>query len=134
MGYRKPAKVYKIEYAEGHELAGLVVRVRGVSLGQFMRLSELVELDEAETSKQIEQVTELCENFATAIVSWNLEDEDGNEVPATLEGVKSQEFDFVFQLIMRWMGAMGEISAPLPVSSDSGEISQVPMTIPQEVA
>jgi hypothetical protein len=120
-GYRRAAKVYKLKFTED-EFTGLEVRAKSVPLGKFLDLTKLVDLQNGTAlgPEQMEQIRDLFTGFATALVSWNLQEEDGTDVPATLEGLYSQEFDFVLQIIMAWMEAIAGVAAPLVRSSNSG--------------
>lgn len=73
--------------------------------------------------------------FIDHLVSWNLEngDDDGNTtpVPATAEGVKSQDAMFVNGLVGKWARKVVEVSRPLERPSTSGQPS-LEASIPME--
>lgn len=123
-GYRRPAKVYKLVFAD-EEMAGLEVRARSVPLGGFLDLLKLAKarggkLDPA----QVDNIGKLFEAFSKALVSWNLEDDEGVPVPATLDGLHSQDIDFVFSIILAWMDAIAGVPAPLERTSPGGVPSE----------
>lgn len=121
-GYRRPAKVYSIAWDEG-DLAGLHVRVGGLSVGKMLELTKAAAEVPEDFSGSVTSVEPLIEAFAEKLSEWNLEDEDGNPVPATLEGVRQQDLGLVIPVIMRWMSAVADIPAPLPGTSNSGGTS-----------
>lgn len=125
-GFRPGRKTYRLEFEDGHDLAGLVVRATSVGTGEFFELSKL-----ADGRFGLEEGAELVERFSTHLVSWNLEEDDGTPVPATLEGLRSQEFDHVISIIMQWMDAVAGVSAPLAQPSPGGVPSPVE-SIPME--
>lgn len=140
MGYVRKKKVFNLSWGEGTELEGLHVRVRSIPLGQFMELAALAELKNMKTQgftpDMKEKVDGLFEVFADALVSWDLEDEPAIEgdppvpVPATLGGVMAQDFDFILEIILAWMDAVGSVGDPLaPRSTGGGQFPEgsIPM-------
>lgn len=124
MSYVRKSKVFKLTF-EDPELNGLVVRVRSVPLGRLLKLVKVVGLD-AENLKadDLEMVDEILVMFSKALVGWNLENEDDDgvrsEVPATYEGVQSQDLDFVITIVSAWVEGMAGVSAPLAQRSSGG--------------
>jgi hypothetical protein len=121
-GFRRPAKVYKLRF-EDDDMAGLEVRARSVPLGQFLELGAVADATSGlapVSSEQFGAIRDLFAGFAAALVEWNLEDETGQPVPATLEGVLAQDFEFMLAIVTAWMDAIAGVSAPLPSSSSRG--------------
>lgn len=120
-GYVRQRKVYRLRFAD-EDMAGLVVQARSAPVGQFLGLAKLAELKGGDfKSEDAAKIDELFRGFAACLVDWNLEDEDGTPVPATLEGIYTQETDFVLQIIFAWIEAIAGVSVPLgPRSSDGG--------------
>jgi hypothetical protein len=121
-GFRKPAKVYRLKFAD-EEFAGLEVKAKSVPLGTFLELSTLAEpIAGGDSREQVTRVSQLFAGFAQALISWNLEDEEtGEAVPATYDGIMAQEFDFVLAIITAWMEAISGVAAPLANGSTSGD-------------
>ena len=119
-GFQAPRKIYRLTFADP-DLAGLEVRARSVSTGQFLEISSLAELaGEHGTSTDANEVRKLFTAFAGAVVSWNLEDR-GHPIAPDVEGLYSQDFDFVLNLIMAWLGAIASVPDPLGRASSGGE-------------
>lgn len=114
-GYRPEPKLYRLTFDEH---PGLVVRAKSCSAAQLLRVSELAE--NTEQGKELGGVRMLFGEFAEVLVSWNLEDQDGEPVPTTLEGLLAQDFDLVIALIDGWMEAVAGVPAPLEQPSSSG--------------
>lgn len=124
MGYTRN-RVYKLVF-DDPSMEGLEVRARSVKLKQMLKMMHLTGKDERNTG----QVEEMLDIFASALVSWNLEDEMLDEsgeptgvklpVPANREGLESQDFDFVFEIILAWMGAVMSVAGPLGQRLTSG--------------
>lgn len=131
--YVRQAKTYKLVFTE-EDMAGLQVRAKSLPLGAFMDLIDLAgRFDEADASdlsaEDAKALRQLFEGFAEALVSWNLEapvyDDDGTvvgstPVPATVEGMYTQDMEFVMAVIKAWMDAVAGVSAPLAPGSPSG--------------
>ena len=126
-GYTRKRRVYRLRF-EDEELDGLVVKVRSASVGrllEFMRYLAGISNDDL-TAEDVERFANLFEMFAEVLVEWNVQDEDGEPVPATLEGVRTQDADFVMGIMRVWFQAVTTAPAPLPATSSDGGPSVVP--------
>lgn len=122
MGHRRKSKVYKLVWPEDHENHGLEVCVKSLSTAELMRLGSLADKDLTEdlSPEAMAALEDMMRLFASKLVKWNLEDEDGEPVPATYEGLNSQELDFTMELIDAWMNTVAGIAAPLGANSSAG--------------
>ena len=131
-------RVYKLVF-EAEEMEGLEVRAKSVPLGQVLKLTKLAgqDLRKLDQETQVETIDEMLRMFAAALVSWNVEDEqaDGTRtpVPADFEGLKSQDFDFVMEIVLAWMDALMGVSGPLEKRSPSGDRS-LEASLPMEMS
>ena len=119
MGYKRPGKLHTLTWGEGSELHGLQVVVRSLSIGalvQFAGLAAKITADGVTPAELAEAAPELFGAFAGRLAGWNLEDDTG-PVPATLEGVESQDLEFVVQIVLAWMEAVASVGNPLPDGS-----------------
>lgn len=122
-GYVRQRKVYRLRF-EDEDMAGLVVQARSAPVGQFLGLTKLAELERGKVRPEdMEKVDGLFRGFAACLVDWNLESEDGTPVPATLEGLYTQDIDFILQIIFAWIEAIAGVSGPLAAASSDGERS-----------
>jgi hypothetical protein len=123
MGFKAKRKIYKLKFAD-EDLAGLEVMARSVSLGQMLDLSSSEGVGKVDRD-DAEQTNGMFDLFVSALVSWNLEeeDEDGNAVPVppTLSGLRAQDTEFAMSLVNAWAEAISSVSAPLAKPSNSGE-------------
>lgn len=131
-GFRRKVQTFNVEFAPGHELYGLVFTARRVRLREFMEIADLAMLggDDVPIREQARGVGALCDRLAEVLVSWNLEDEDGQAVPCTADALVDQDMAFVLALCTAWMDAIGGVPAPLGDGSTSGEPS-LEASIPQ---
>jgi hypothetical protein len=120
VGYVKEPKVFRLVWDTTTDHPGLQVTARSVSLGRFLRMSQLasqVEGDEGNTAA----VVELFQMFSEALTAWNLEHPETRQpIPPTLDGLYDQDLDFVLEIILKWLGAMTGVSADLGKGSASG--------------
>lgn len=126
MGYVPKRKIYRLQF-EDPELEGLEVCMRGLNTGQFLDLQGLrgvAEDDDAATQNMFQMM-------ADAIVSWNVTEEDGTAVPASLAGIRQQDMPFNLLIIDAWQTAMTGVPAPLESDSPSGGPS-LEVSIPME--
>lgn len=127
-------KIYKIEVdTPGHPFEDMFVRARSVPMGKYMDLAAMhdgIDLDSLKAAG-VEETTEAFKAFASmrelflafgkALIEWNIEepadpDDDDSPlvpVPATFDGLMSQDFELVMFLVTEWLGAMGGTTAPL---------------------
>ncbi|MFI1728180.1 hypothetical protein ACH40E_02855 [Streptomyces acidicola] len=122
MGYRPPRKIYKLDFA-GTEYDGLAVSMRGLTVGEELEVDSLRAEDGGER-RFFEMLTGL-------LVDWNVEDEHGQPVPATFEGVCTQDSAMVMAILNALQAVTSGVPDPLPQSSPSGEPSPE-VSIPME--
>jgi hypothetical protein len=101
MGHRRIPTIYTFDEIPDEE--GLIVRFKAIKIGKLRKLARLIEMDD---DHMLEQMDELFTLMGEGLVSWNLEDEDGNAVEASLEGIEDQDFPFILKLLKLWLGEM----------------------------
>ena len=133
MGFKPKRPTFKfVDWPDDSELAGLEIRARGVPTGTLLDLMDLAAVLEGKDAADVEldpeqmrAMRELFAGFSKALVSWNIEDDDGTAVPATLEGLLGQDFQMVMTIVMTWLDVIGGIAAPLDHLSTGGRPSPV---------
>jgi hypothetical protein len=119
MGYRPPSTGSDLDFT-GTQHEGLQVRMDSVPLGMLLEIGELAQ---GMQSGDLSQMRVLFSMFAGLVEEWNVEDRKGEPVPATLDGVMSQDTAFVMAVITAWIKAVSSAPPPLPGSSESGGTS-----------
>jgi hypothetical protein len=142
MGFRPEPTIYNLSF-QGTALDGLHVRVSCCTLGEYSEMmrasleSLIVDINPTD-NLDIEKLRELrdmvssrykdnnriLELFANHLVSWDLEDLAGQPVPATREGMDTQERPLIAQLVSAWQTAMVSVPNRSSTSSSNGEISE----------
>lgn len=130
MGFVRKSKSYVLKFTDP-DMDGLEVKMKGLSVGEFLNVMKLKELSEDDP----ESVVELMSVFARSVVSWNLEDEvAGQVVPVavTEENVQGLDLDFAMTVIGAWIRAINGVSGPLGQTSPAGVPSPA-VSIPMDV-
>src|SRR3954465_8476532 len=96
MGYRVERKVYALKFGDDTDYPGMEVKLHAASLGDYMKMIEKGR-DGDPDAGEYEQ-----ETFARCLVEWNLEDETGKPIPATLDGVLSLDLLTVRTIKGKW--------------------------------
>jgi hypothetical protein len=130
MGYKRERRVYRLVF-DDPEFEGLEVRARSIPIRDLKRL---MALDTESDSKgdRAAAITEMMFSFAEALVSWNMEDDNG-PVPPTLESIEAEDADFMMMIIGQWLSVISRVddASPLPATSGSGSQS-LEVSIPME--
>ncbi len=124
MGFKKKTTIYELMFADA-ELEGLEVRAKSVPSGTLLDLMDAASKVDVTVKSfspgDLLAIKQLLTGFAEALVSWNLEEEDGTPVPPTLESVHAQEITFIMPIVTAWMDAVAGVSSDLGKDSGSGE-------------
>ena len=126
-------KVHLLTWEGDHELAGLEMRARAIPLREYLELDSIISgraLPERFTTAD-EAIDWVFGRFASALVSWSLHDREGRPVPPDLDGVMSQDREFVMIVLRDWIEALRTVAAPLPKPSPASERS-AEASIPME--
>ncbi len=136
MAYTRKPKVFKVSFEEPNTLAGLTLTTRALSVKDFaefgLKLADVSELENAGTDRErlnklshlLDSLEEVRVMFADKLISWNMEEEDGSETPASVDGVMSLSDEEFYSIIGEWLSAVGGVEENLGKDSDSGEITQ----------
>lgn len=115
MGYRKVPTIYTLDMAaKNPEYEGLVIRMKAISFGKVRKLIKATE------SADDENFDEMLDLIVHGLVSWNLLDENDQEVPADLDGLDEQDFPFVMDIVEQWLDCMTSVDEDLGKDSQSG--------------
>lgn len=114
MGFKFKPKddTVTLTFAEDHELHGLeVVTRKQMPIGCFFEASR------GDNLKALEV-------FCSQVVSWNAEDDDGNPIPATVQGIGGvMDIVQAGEMLDAWLEVIAQPSAPLGQRSGAGKRS-----------
>lgn len=128
MGFKVKPKTYTVRFEEGHEFHGVEARLSGMSYGEWEQVTGL-DGGDGETNG-----ADSVRRFVDHLISWNLEDEQDQPVPTTLDAVKTLDHNLVAALNNAWIQTLIGVhdADPLPETSTSGEPSPEVSVIPME--
>lgn len=133
MAYQITRRVYTLDVA-GHP--DLTVRARSVSMAQVIDLSESMEariFGPVVAPENLPHLTRVMQALGGALVDWDLVDEDGSPVPASIDGLKTLDHDLFRAVALAWFAALTAVPAPLERPSPDGGPSPE-QSIPMEVS
>lgn len=129
MGFTRKRKVYELDF-EGTDYEGLKVKLSGLTTGEYLDFVVLSASASAEGSDGNKETQGMIEMFSRHLLSWNLEDEDGEAVPADLEGLKANDLSMNLVLVDAWIGAISGVSEAVGKKSSDGAnplVESIPM-------
>jgi hypothetical protein len=131
MGYVPKRTLYKLDFSET-EHAGLEVTTKSASMAALLDILSMTDKVEAAGLKNAGkgEMATLFGLFDEVLVGWNVETEDGTPVPATKDGLLSQDPEFVMTVIAAWAAAMSKAPPPLPSASPGGATAEMEASIP----
>ncbi|HEY6432135.1 MAG TPA: hypothetical protein VIZ17_09130, partial [Acetobacteraceae bacterium] len=120
-GFRPKKKIYKLVF-ESADMEGLEVAMRSVSIGSMLKMAAVADAAKRE-EVDAAGLEDMFARFARALEHWNVEDDAGEAVPADLNGVRSQDADFVMAIFEAWFEAVMNVGDDLGKDSSSGGTS-----------
>ena len=112
-GFRVPEKTARITF-EGTDYDGAEIILRlSVTFAQFIALRESAQGDDQEVMARLFGETVLME--------WNLDDADGNPIPANSDGMLSIPIQLTNLVVQHWVQAVAGV--PVPLVETSGDFS-----------
>lgn len=127
MGYQRN-RTRPLEFVDD-EFAGLEVVADVGSMDQYFEIDNLVERPASNAKEALKDLEEIFDKLVPLLVSWNLQDNDGNPVPLDRETFGKQDRVFTGAVIGAWLSK--GVRRPLSTPSPSGEQS-VAESIPME--
>jgi hypothetical protein len=119
MGFKPKRKLYKLTWAADTDYDGMEVTMTSIPTGTILELEELTTRSDAAKADS-GTFRRLLEVLGSAMLSWNVETDDGEPIPAGQEGLKTQDADLIMAIIAAWTSAMSGVPAPLDGRSTSG--------------
>jgi hypothetical protein len=119
MGFKPQETIYKLTFEK--ELEGLEVRIKACTVGEFNKLTKAATSGDEDVEESDEMATQL---FLSKVVSWNIENGDGETLPITREGLETLEMGLISAIIQGWQMAMVNVPDPLHRGSSNGRRSE----------
>jgi hypothetical protein len=126
MGFRPEPTIYNIEF-EGTSLDGLHVRASACTVGEYEHMLQLI-VDANKQGNVSQDILDgndwLKQLFLNHLVSWDLEDYiTGEPIPATLEGIRTQERGVFSVILQGWQTAIVSVPKASKKNSNDGMTS-----------
>lgn len=122
MGFEPQRRLFELDFSET-EYAGLKVTTKSVpvkSLKKIIGLADQVDdADDVDAAAVLALIDDLFARFAKVLVSWNVT-EGGEPVPATADGLDSQDLTFAMTVIFAWIKTITAAPPPLLAASPGG--------------
>ena len=115
-GYKRKRKIYKLDFSET-EWDGLEVRVRGLTTGEWLQLVQL----SASAQEGDSEAEGMLKMFASHLISWNLEDDEGLPIGTTYDDIKENDFTMNMAIINAWTDALANVPEKLEKKSGAGD-------------
>lgn len=141
-GFRPEPRTYKLRFIDDEELAGLEVKMGSVSVEEYNRMMKVsisgapdIDTENKDIAALRREISAFAETvldsndwlinlFASRLLEWNLEDQQGKKVPTTKKAVMAQERLMISKIINAWQSAMVRIPDPLSQQSPNGKPSE----------
>lgn len=115
MAYRRIPVIHTLEL---EKYDGLVVRMKGLKIGEMRRLVKTIESDDLPTDEIMDA---MIKSIADNLVSWTLQEEDGTPVPDDYDGVESLDFEMLQEITGKWLDRLSGPGEELGKDSSGGE-------------
>jgi hypothetical protein len=86
-GYRVTTPVYKIRFGETSEYYGVEARLEGFNVGTY---------------RNVITDDQRFDAFVAALLDWNLEDSDGDDIEASRDGLDSLPATLAITMTLQW--------------------------------
>ena len=103
-GFRLQKRTARLVFSNDYEGAEVVVRL-DVPVGVFIEIQDMVA-----NNDQLHVFEVFGEKF---LEEWNIQDDDGQAIPATSDGIQAIPLDFANLIIEQWVEVCTNPSAPL---------------------
>ena len=131
MGYRRNRTVPLVFTGE---MAEFEATAKVVSIDDWFDAAALARHGLVFLPENKERIDKLIGLVVDNITEWNLDDEDGDRLPVTVEAFKTQDKWFQATVIDAWIDQMVQVKDPLDRPSSSGpsaegtDLAEIPMT------
>lgn len=122
-------RTFRLEF-EDPSFSGLEVRMRSATLGEVVRLQELMNTNFA-TPDHADELTAFHELLAGKIISWNLLDDSNEPVVTDAQQIAKEEWPLIKAIAFAWLQALVAVPPPLSRPSSGGD-RLAELSIPME--
>ena len=120
MGFRPENDHLKLNFQDP-DLAGLEVVMESLTVDEYLQ-SMIRDTTIKPAGERADAEVKALEQFASKLVSWNIEDKRGKPVPATLAGVKTQSNRLITRIMTAWIISMTSVPTTSQLPSGNGKL------------
>jgi hypothetical protein len=128
-GFEPKRKTYRLKF-EDPDLAGVEVVMASLTIEAMVGMAAAADAVRGD-APDAAMIGDLFGRFAAALKEWNVTS-DGQPVPATRDGVMSQDLDFVMAVFEAYFEAVTGVNPPSPAGSPPGGTSGPVPSLPME--
>lgn len=132
MGFQLRRTEYDVPFDDS-QFAGLKIRARAMTVDERLNVffSDELATDPKDTLEQFKAKQDRrFQMFIDHVVEWNIEDECGEPLPVTLEGLyKVAEPQQIGSIVGTWASGRMTVAVPLEPASPATRLSEIPMTV-----
>jgi hypothetical protein len=125
--FTKQEKQYELTFETddpADEMAGFECVMSGVSLKEFIEITQLSAALETPEGRTPENIEKQFTVIGDLLVDWNLDDETEQPVPCSYEGLKGLDIGFVMKIMSGYMQAITSVPKASGDDSPSGATSE----------
>lgn len=129
MGFKPERTHYKLVFADP-EWAGFECVMTSTSMEVMVMVAAMSQVPTDQLMKQTDKLDRLFTEVGKCLISWNLEDQYDQPIPATKAGLYTQDIDFILKVVAAWGEAIASVPDPLSSDSNSGKpplVESLPM-------
>lgn len=115
MGHRKIPVIHTLDL--GKKYPELEVRMTGLRLGEMRKVMRAM----GEDTKTDEMIDVIVKAVGDHLVSWTLEDAEGNPLEPSLTEIEDLELEMLMTICEEWIGLVADVSPDLGKDLPSGE-------------
>ena len=115
MGFKPKRRTFVLEF-EDPDLEGLTIKARSATVAEFLTITELASSvgdQPGDAARGLGAVRDLFGAFVPVITDWNLDGDDDQPLPVTVDSLLSLDFPMVMAVIEAWMGGVTDVLGPL---------------------
>jgi hypothetical protein len=124
--YKAPPSRFIIRF---EDRPGLEVVMRKLSVGELLDMAGLADAFTGGKATG-EQAAVMFGLFASRLVEWNIDGDDDEPVPATVDGARSLDPELFADILNGWMSGMMQAPKASPSPSEPGLIPEEAESLP----
>lgn len=123
-----------ITWPDGHELQGLEVTMRRMSIGELADAQAVIDRLGGDGTSVEQQLRDIAEKVTEGLISWNLLDDDEQAVPTDIDAVQGRDMGLLLAILGAWIEEASGVPLGRSVRSERGAPSRSTPEPPDDLA